>query len=48
MKSKKGVSIIMNNKGMTLVELLITFSLLMIIVVRMFNYILDVKMDLDE
>ena len=38
----------MNNKGMTLVELLITFSLLMIIVVGMFNLILDVKMDLDD
>ena len=38
----------MNNKGMTLVELLVTFSLLMIIVVGMFNLVLDVKMDLDN
>lgn len=38
----------MNNKGMTLVELLITFSILMIIVVGMFNMILDVRLDLDS
>lgn len=38
----------MNNKGMTLIELLITFSLLMIIVVGMFNLILDAKSDLDN
>lgn len=38
----------MNNKGMTLVELLITFSLLMIVIVGMFNLILDAKMDLDN
>lgn len=38
----------MNNKGMTLVEVLVTFSLLMVIVVGMFNLILDVKSDLDE
>ena len=38
----------MNNKGMTLVELLITFSLLMVIVVGMFNLILDAKIDLDN
>ena len=38
----------MNNKGMTLVELLVTFSLLMIIIVGMFNLILDVKTDLDN
>ncbi len=38
----------MNNKGMTLVELLITFSLLMIIIVGMFNLILDAKIDLDN
>ena len=37
----------MNNKGMTLVEVLVTFSLLMVIVVGMFNLILDVKGDLD-
>lgn len=37
----------MNNKGMTLVEILVTFSLLMVIVVGMFNLILDVKSDLD-
>lgn len=38
----------MNNKGMTLVELLITFSLMMIIVVGIFNLILDVRLDLDN
>lgn len=38
----------MNNKGMTLVELIITFSLLMVIIVGMFNLILDVKLDLDN
>lgn len=38
----------MNNKGMTLVELLVTFSLLMIIVIGMFNLILDTKLDLDN
>lgn len=37
-----------NNKGMTLVELLITFSLLMVLVVGMFNLIMDVKLDLDD
>lgn len=38
----------MNNKGMTLVELLITFSLMMIIIVGIFNLILDVRLDLDN
>lgn len=38
----------MNNKGMTLVELLITFSLMMIIIVGIFNVILDVRLDLDN
>lgn len=38
----------MNNKGMTLVELIITFSLLMVIIIGMFNLILDAKMDLDQ
>lgn len=38
----------MNNKGMTLVELLITFALLMVIVVGMFNLILDLRLDLDN
>lgn len=38
----------MNNKGMTLVELLITFSLLMVIIVGMFNLIMDAKLDLDD
>ncbi len=37
-----------NNKGMTLVELIITFSLLMIVVVGMFNLILDIKLDMDD
>lgn len=38
----------LNNKGMTLVELLVTFSLLLVIVVGMFNLIMDVKFELDE
>ena len=38
----------MNNKGMTLVELLVTFSLLMIIIVGMFNLIMEVKFELDD
>lgn len=38
----------MNNKGMTLVELLVTFSLLLILVIGMFNLILEVKFQLDE
>ena len=38
----------MNNKGMTLVELLVTFSLAMVIIIGMFNLILDVKSDLDS
>ena len=38
----------MNNKGMTLVELIVTFSLLMIIIVGMFNLIMDVKGNLDD
>lgn len=38
----------MNNKGMTLVELIVTFSLLMIIIVGMFNLIMDVKGNFDD
>ena len=38
----------LNNKGMTLVELLVTFSLLLVIVVGMFNLIMDVKFELDD
>lgn len=38
----------MNNKGMTLVELLVTFSLLLVLVIGMFNLILEVKFQLDE
>lgn len=38
----------MNNKGMTLIELLVTFSLLMIIVVGMYSLILDTRLDLDN
>ncbi len=38
----------LNNKGMTLVELIVTFSLLLIIVVGMFNLIMDVKFNLDD
>lgn len=38
----------LNNKGMTLVELLVTFSLLLVIVVGMFNLIMEVKFELDD
>lgn len=38
----------MNNKGMTLVELIVTFALLLVIVVGMFNLIMDVKLELDN
>ncbi len=38
----------LNNKGMTIVELLVTFSLLLVIVVGMFNLIMDVKFELDN
>ena len=38
----------MNNKGMTLVELIITFSLLMIVIIGMFNLILNTKFELDD
>ena len=37
-----------NNKGMTLVELLVTFSLLLIIVVGLYNLILEVKFEIDD
>lgn len=38
----------MNNKGMTIVELIVTFSLLLVIVIGMFNLIMDVKVELDN
>lgn len=38
----------MNNKGMTIVELIVTFSLLLVLVVGMFNLVMDVKFDLDS
>ena len=37
-----------NNKGMTLVELLVTFSLLLIIVVGLYNLILEVKFQIED
>ena len=37
-----------NNKGMTLVELIVTFSLLLIIIIGMFNIIMEIKSQLDE
>lgn len=40
--------ITMNNKGMTIVELIVTFSLLLVIVVGMFNLITDVKLELEN
>ena len=39
---------VMNNKGMTIVELIVTFSLLLVIVVGMFNLITDVKLELEN
>ena len=38
----------LNNSGMTLVELLVTFSLVMIIAIGIFNLVLEVRSDLDE
>lgn len=38
----------MNNKGMTLVELIVTFSLLLILVVGLYNLILEVKFQMDQ
>ena len=38
----------MNNKGMTIVELIVTFSLLLVIVVGMFNLVTDVKLELEN
>jgi len=37
-----------NNKGMTLVELIVTFALLLVIVVGLYNLILEVKFEVDE
>ena len=38
----------LNNSGMTLVELLVTFSLVMIISIGIFNLVLEVRSDMDE
>ena len=38
----------MNSKGMTLVELIVTFSLLLVIVVGLYNLILEVKFQLTQ
>lgn len=38
----------LNNKGITLVEVIVTFALLMIILVGLFNIILDVKSDVSD
>ena len=37
-----------DDKGMTLVELLVTFSLLLLIVVGLYNLILEVKFEIDD
>lgn len=37
-----------NNKGMTLVELIVTFALLLILIVGLYNLILDIKLELDN
>lgn len=37
-----------NNKGMTLVELIVTFALLLVVVVGLYNLILEVKFAVDE
>ena len=38
----------LNNKGMSLVEVIVTFSLLLIIVIGLYNFILDVKTTLRD
>lgn len=38
----------MNNKGMTLVELIITFALVLVMVVGLYNLVLEVKFQLDD
>lgn len=38
----------MNNKGMTLVELIITFALVLVIVVGLYNLIIDVKFQMED
>ena len=38
----------LNNSGMTLVELLVTFSLVMIMAIGIFNLVLEVRKDLDD
>ena len=38
----------LNNKGMTLIELLVCFTLLIIISLGIFNLILEVRKDLDD
>ncbi|MDO4369125.1 MAG: prepilin-type N-terminal cleavage/methylation domain-containing protein [bacterium] len=37
-----------NNKGMTLVELIVTFSLLLVIVVGLYRLILDIRLNYEE
>lgn len=38
----------MNSKGMTIVELIVTFALLLVIVVGLYNVILEVKFNIDD
>lgn len=38
----------MNNKGMTLVELIVTFALVLVVVVGLYNLILEIKLQLEE
>ena len=38
----------LNNKGMTLVELIVTFSLLLVLVVGLYDIILEVKFQVDD
>lgn len=38
----------MNNKGMSLVELIVTFALLLVIVVGLYQLILDIKLNYEE
>ena len=38
----------LNNKGMSLVEIIVTFSLLLLIIIGLYNFILDVKTSLRD
>lgn len=38
----------LNNKGITLVEVIVSFALLMIILVGLFNIIMEVKSDVTD